>query len=63
VRSNCICSFEVFEFSFCPRSCKKIAHELAQFGHLAEEGCLGWADVAPDFVSDLVASEIAAHVY
>jgi hypothetical protein len=41
----------------------KIAHELAQFGRLAEDGCLGWADVAPDFVSVLAASEIGVHVY
>jgi hypothetical protein len=63
VRSNCVGSFEVFEFSFCHKSCNKIAHELAEFERLAEEGCLGWANVTPNFVSDLVVSEIAAHVY
>jgi hypothetical protein len=49
VRSNCIGSFDVFEVSFVPRSCNKIAHELVQFGRLAEEGCLGWADIVSDF--------------
>jgi ribonuclease HI len=58
-RSICIASFEFYEFSYCPRSCNKIAHVLAQHGLRADVECVGWADYAPDFVSVLVTSEIA----
>ena len=59
IRSECIGSFESFEFSFCPRSCNKVAHDIAQFGLRTETGCTGWADDAPEFVSGLIASEFA----
>jgi hypothetical protein len=58
-RSVCISSFESYEFNYCPRSCNKIAHELAQHGLCADDECVGWADSAPDFVSVMVTSEIA----
>jgi hypothetical protein len=45
-RSVCIGSFDSHEFSYCPRDCNRVAHELAQFGFCVEEGCLGWADEA-----------------
>jgi ribonuclease HI len=63
IRNVYIGSFDSHEFSYCPRECNRVAHELAQFGFRAEEGCLGWADEAPVFVSELVASDIAAHVF
>jgi hypothetical protein len=63
IRSVYIGSFDSYEFSYCPRECNRVAHELAQFGFRAEEGCLGWADEAPVFVSELVASDIAAQVF
>ncbi|KAK1628050.1 hypothetical protein QYE76_002365 [Lolium multiflorum] len=59
-RSNCIAAFDSFDFIFCPRKCNRIAHTLAQYGLRAEDECVGWADVAPPIVSDLVASELAA---
>jgi ribonuclease HI len=61
-RSLCILSFDLFSFKHYRRVCNKIAHTLAKFGSQAEEEYVGWADVAPDFVSDLVASESAVSV-
>jgi ribonuclease HI len=61
-RSLCISSFDLFSFKHCHRGCNKIAHTLAKFGSQAEKECVGWADVAPDFVSDLVASKSAVSV-
>jgi ribonuclease HI len=58
-RSLCVVSFDSFQFKHCSRVCNKIAHTLAKFGSQADEECVGWADIAPDFVSDLVASESA----
>jgi ribonuclease HI len=58
-RSICLSSFESFEFIFCSRYCNKVAHALAQYGYTAEDECCGWADDAPNFVSDLVASDVA----
>jgi hypothetical protein len=37
-------------------------YELAQFGLRAEDGCSGWADEAPSFVSEFVACDIVEHV-
>jgi hypothetical protein len=61
-RSLCISSFDLFSFKHCRRVCNKIAHILAKFGSQTEEECVGWTDVAPYFVSDLVASESTAFV-
>jgi hypothetical protein len=61
-RSLCISSFDLFSFKHCRRVCNKIAHILAKFGSQTEEECVGWTDVAPDFLSDLVASESTAFV-
>jgi hypothetical protein len=58
-RSVCIVSSESYEFSYCPCSCYKIAHELAQHGLRANDVCVGWAQSAPDFVSVMVTREIA----
>lgn len=60
-RSMCIASFESFCFKHCRRFCNKVAHALAKFGSLAEEVCVGWDNVAPNFVSNLVASDVAVH--
>jgi hypothetical protein len=49
VQSIYINSFESFEFSFAPPSCNIVA----------EIDCIGWAGAVPDFVSDLVAVNIA----
>jgi hypothetical protein len=38
-----------------------VAHCLAQFGFRADADCFGWSDVAPLFVFDLVATDIAVH--
>jgi hypothetical protein len=62
IRSDCIGSFDSYDFSFCPRSCNRVAHELAHFGLRAKDGCSGWADEAPSFVSEFVASDIVVHV-
>jgi hypothetical protein len=62
IRSDCIGSFDSYDFSFCPRSCNRVAHELAHFGLRAEDGCSGWADEAPSFVSEFAASNIDVHV-
>jgi hypothetical protein len=59
-RSICIGWFESYEYRFCPRDCNKAAHELAQFGLYANTECIGWAESAPPFVPELVASESAA---
>ncbi|KAM0915505.1 hypothetical protein ACQ4PT_010803 [Festuca glaucescens] len=58
-RSNCISSFDSFEICFCPHQCNNVAHSLAQHGFRAEDECVGWADVAPPFVSDMLASDLA----
>ena len=59
IRSNCISSFETFEFRFAPRSCNSVAHSLAQYGLHAETDCSAWEGSAPVFVSVLVASDVA----
>jgi ribonuclease HI len=58
-RSICISYFESFEFTFVSRHCNKVAHTLAQYGYTADDECRGWAEDAPDFVSALVASDVA----
>ena len=63
IRSLCICSFESFNFKYCSRSCNNVAHCLAKFGSQAEEECVGWADVAPNFVSDLVANRFCCALW
>ena len=50
IRSLCIGSFESFSFKYCGRSCNNVEVE-----------CVGLADVAPNFVSVLVASKSATH--
>jgi hypothetical protein len=62
VRSICIGSLESFEFMFVSRTCNSVAHSLAQFGLRAESSCTGWEEEAPDFVSALIASDIAEQV-
>jgi hypothetical protein len=59
IRSQCICSFEFFDFCFATRSCNKVAHSLAQYGLRADSECTGWEGCAPDFISDVVASDAA----
>jgi hypothetical protein len=39
----------------------KVAHALAKYGSPAEKECVGWADFAPNILSDLVANDIAVH--
>jgi hypothetical protein len=60
-RSMCIASLESFSFRHCRPECNKVAHSLARFASKADEECVGWTDVAPPFVSDVVASESAVH--
>jgi hypothetical protein len=48
-----------FEFNFYPRTCNRVAHELAQAGFRSEVECVGWAESSPSFVKDLLASESA----
>ena len=60
-RSLCIVSFESFEYLFAPRSCNIVAHSLAQYGLRVESECTGWHGEAPDFLSVLVAGDIAVH--
>ncbi|VAH35812.1 unnamed protein product [Triticum turgidum subsp. durum] len=61
-RSICHANFESFSFSFCNRNCNKAAHELAVFGFRSGAADLSWIEYAPDFVSVLVASDIAEPV-
>jgi ribonuclease HI len=58
-RSICHSAFEAFEFNFCPRTCNRVAHELAQSGFRSEVECVGWAENSPSFVTDLLASDSA----
>jgi hypothetical protein len=59
IRSICIGSFESFTFHFIPRECNRVAHSLSQFGLRADTTCVGWEGDAPNFVSSLVASDLA----
>ena len=52
-------TFESFVFSFCKRECNKVAHELAVFGYRAGGVVSSWLEQAPDFVSAIVASDVA----
>ncbi|KAE8775970.1 hypothetical protein D1007_51441 [Hordeum vulgare] len=61
-RSVCYANFESFTFSFCNRKCNKVAHELPAFGFRMGAVDLSWIEQAPDFVSGLVASDMAEPV-
>jgi hypothetical protein len=61
IRSDCIGSFDFYEFNFCPCSCYRGAHEFAQFGLWAEVGCSGWVDEAQVLYLNLLPS-ILLHV-
>jgi hypothetical protein len=58
VPSKCIQEFDVYDFIHCCRGRNRVAHALSQYGYRAEIECSGWVDVAPSFVSILVASDI-----
>lgn len=52
-------NFSSFHISYCPRACNKVADALASFG--AGSGLTSstvWLDGAPEFVHNLVASDI-----
>lgn len=53
--------FDVFKFSFCPRLCNIVAHELAVFGSHGDQNAELWLDRFPDFVTGAMASELAVH--
>ena len=61
-RSLCIGSFESSTFQLASCSCNVFSHSLAQYGLHVEIACTGSEDVAPDFIFDLVASDIAEPV-
>ena len=63
MRSVCHANFESFSFNFCKRDCNKVSHELVAFGFRARAADVSWIEQAPDCVSVLVASEIAARVW
>ena len=44
---------------FCKRECNEVTHELAVFGHRAGGVVSSWLEQAPDFVSAIVASDVA----
>lgn len=58
-RSCCIMSFQRFNFTFCPRTCNRVAHELANFGYGLVESPVTCGEDVLEFVSVLVASDIA----
>ncbi|XP_071685499.1 uncharacterized protein [Lolium perenne] len=60
-RSLCVLAFDAFEFRFCRRSCNKAAHAIAQHGGALGVQNLLWLDDEPDFVTGLVASDLATH--
>ena len=60
--SLCFANFDRFEFVFCCRTCNSVAHALAQFGFHAALPATVWTEHLPDFVSSLVASDVAAPV-
>jgi hypothetical protein len=53
--------FDAFDFSFCRRSCNKVAHAIAQHGRELDAQNLLWLVDAPAFVSGLVASDFAMY--
>jgi hypothetical protein len=59
IQSQCIGSFELFDFCFAPHSCNKVAHSLEQYGLRADTECTSWEGFAPEFISDVVASDVA----
>jgi hypothetical protein len=61
IRSTRISSFVSFKFQFALRSCDGVAQSLVQYGLRTETERIGWEDEAPEFVSDLVASDLAVH--
>jgi hypothetical protein len=61
MRSLCIVSFQSFKFQFVSRKFNGVAHSLAQYGLRADVDYTDWEGETPDFVSDLVASEMAGH--
>jgi hypothetical protein len=47
------------EVVFAPRSCNKVAKELAAFGAAWQDARVLWAKSVPEFVNDMLASEYA----
>lgn len=54
-------SFVFCDFSFCRRECNKVSHVLAKHGALSELPSPAWVELAPAFVLDQVASDLAVH--
>ena len=53
-------NFSMFEIIYCPRTCNKVAHVLADFGaKLDHNNVVIWFQEAPDFVNVLLASDVA----
>jgi hypothetical protein len=48
IRNTCVSSFEAVDFTFCPRNCKRVTHELARFGMSADSDSDGLVHFAPD---------------
>lgn len=61
-RSLCFENFESFDFGFCTRDYNKVTHELAAYSFRAGVLTSSWTEQAPDFVSDVVASESAVRI-
>jgi hypothetical protein len=59
--SMCISSFQSFSFVHCRCICNKIVHTLAKFASQTRQECVRWADVALDFVSVVVSSDVVVH--
>ena len=58
-RSRCFMSFECLHFQHCRRMCNSVAHVLARYGYGLVEAPVVWGEFVPEFVSVLVASDIA----
>lgn len=52
-----ICNFIDFKVLHCPRTCNRVAHDLASFGaQLERAGVMLWPDSVPACVQTLVVS-------
>ena len=52
--------FSVTQVVYCPRACNNVAHELARFGAtLASSTPVVWAEDFPEFICNLVNSDLA----
>jgi hypothetical protein len=59
LRSFILLNYSSVEVVFAPRSCNKVAHEIAAIGALGEEARVLWVDSIHPDVNSVLASEFA----